>query len=227
MVITPRQIVLPLPERVSLVREDYFVSASNRAAVAALEAWPAWSGGMLALIGPSGSGKTHLARAHAVRTAAVNRPAAIWPEGDGADLILEDMDRLVGNADGEERVFHAFNRVQAAGGTILFTARTPIAGWPVKLPDLQTRMSTVLAVDLPPPDDALLHAVLLKLFADRQIAPGPSAEVAAWLVPRMERSLAEASRLVAELDHRSLAEKRRIDTRLAAEILDPPAKRLL
>ena len=31
----PRQLVLPLPERVSLERDDYFVSASNRPALTA------------------------------------------------------------------------------------------------------------------------------------------------------------------------------------------------
>lgn len=223
----PRQIVLPLPERTSLAREDYFISSSNRAAAEALEAWPAWEGGMLAVIGPSGAGKTHLARAHAARAAGLGRPVSAWPDAAHGDLVIEDADRLLGTAGSDEAVFHAFNHAQATGGTILFTARRPVAGWPIVLPDLRTRMSTVVAIDLPPPDDALLLAVLLKLFADRQIAPGPAAEVAAWLVPRMERSLAEASRLVAELDQRSLAEKRRMDSRLAAEILNPPGEPLL
>jgi len=209
----PRQLVLPLPRRELLGREDFYVADSNRAALEAIESWPGWTGGMLALIGPEGAGKTHLAGLHAARSG-----AALWPDAAG-HLIVEDADRVVGDRQREEQLFHAFNRVVGQGGSILFTARRPLAGWPVTLPDLRTRLNTVVAVDLTAPDDALLTAVLLKQFADRQIDPVRAAEVSAWLVPRMDRSLAAARRVVEALDARSLAEKRRIDTRLAAEIL--------
>lgn len=209
----PRQLVLPLPLRELLGREDFYVADSNRAALEAIESWPGWTGGMLALIGPEGAGKTHLAGLHAARSG-----AALWPAAAG-HLIVEDADRVVGDRAREEALFHAFNRAVGQGGSILFTARRPLAGWPVGLPDLRTRLNTVVAVDLTAPDDALLTAVLLKQFADRQIDPVRAAEVAAWLVPRMDRSLAAARRVVEALDARSLAEKRRIDTRLAAEIL--------
>jgi len=222
----PRQFVLPLPERVSLAREDYFVSTSNEAAVAALESWPRWPGGMLALIGPAGSGKTHLVRSHLARVAAAGQHAGVWPTA-GQHTVIEDVDARVGPRGEEEALFHAFNRAKDGGGSILFTARTPLAGWRVALPDLATRLNTVVTAALPAPDDALLMAVLLKLFADRQIDPSKAAEVSAWLVPRIERSLAEAARVVAELDARSLAEKRRIDTRMAAAVLTPETGRLL
>jgi len=209
----PRQLVLPLPKRELLGREDFYVADSNRVALETIESWPAWSGGMLAVIGPEGSGKTHLAGLHAARSG-----AALWP-APGDHLIVEDADRLAGDRAQEEALFHAFNRVAGQGGSILFTARTPLAGWPVGLADLRTRLNTVVTVDLTAPDDALLAAVLLKLFADRQIDPTRAAEVTTWLVPRMDRSLAAARRVVEALDARSLAEKRRIDTRLAGEIL--------
>jgi chromosomal replication initiation ATPase DnaA len=215
----PRQLVLPLPERVSLARDDYFVSASNRAALTAVERWPDWPGGMLAVIGPDGAGKTHLAGLHAARAAEAGRAPALWPDAAGRDLIVEDADRAASDPVAAEALFHAFNRAAGEGGSILFTARTPLAGWPVALPDLRTRLNTVLSVDLPPPDDVLLLAVLMKQFADRQIDSRRAAEVAAWLLPRMDRSLGAARTLVAEIDRRSLADKRRIDVRLAGEVL--------
>jgi chromosomal replication initiation ATPase DnaA len=211
----PRQLVLPLPARVLLGREDFYVADSNRAALEALEAWPSWAGQTLAVIGPEGSGKTHLAHLHAARA-----KAALWPDA-GDHLIVENADSLVGGTATEEALFHAFNRAAGQGGSILFTARTPMAGWRVALPDLRTRLNTVLTVDVTPPDDTLLRAVLLKLFADRQIDPERAADVAAWLLPRMDRSLASARQIVEALDARSMAEMRRIDTRLAAEILNP------
>ncbi len=215
---TSRQLVLPLPARVSLEPDDYFVSSSNHAALTRLQAWPQWPGGMLALIGPPGCGKTHLARLHRTASGAV-----LWPER-GLHLIVEDADGLMGNVASEEALFHAFNEATTNQGSILFTARQPLAAWPVALPDLRTRLNTVVAVDLPPPDDALLFAVLLKHFADRQIARRTASAVAGWLAPRMDRSLEAAGRIVAALDARSLALKRRIDTRMAADILSDPAQ---
>jgi chromosomal replication initiation ATPase DnaA len=219
----PRQLVLPLPERVSLARDDYFVSASNRAALTAVERWPDWPGGMLAVIGPDGAGKTHIAGLHAARAAEAGRAPALWPAVDGRDLIVEDVERIVADPVSAEALFHAFNRAAGEGGSILFTARTKLAGWPVALPDLRTRLNTVLSVALPPPDDVLLLAVLMKQFADRQIDSKRAAEVAAWLLPRMDRSLGAARTLVAEIDRRSLADKRRIDVRLAGEVLQGTA----
>ena len=71
---------------------------------------------------------------------------------------------------------------------------------------------------LPPPDEALLPAVLVKLFTDRQILVAP--EVIDWLALRMDRDLDLARRLVAAMDRESLADRRAITRRLAAELLD-------
>ena len=71
---------------------------------------------------------------------------------------------------------------------------------------------------LAPPDDALLAAVIVKLFADRQIAVPPA--LVPWLVARMERSFTAAHDIVAALDARALALGRPVTRALAAEVLD-------
>ena len=68
------------------------------------------------------------------------------------------------------------------------------------------------------PDDALLSAVLVKLFADRQIAV--PANLIPYLISRMPRSIGAARALVATLDTRALAAGRPITRALAGEILD-------
>jgi chromosomal replication initiation ATPase DnaA len=217
----PSQYILPLPHRVSLDRDDYFVSASNRSALNWVERWPDWPQGMLAIVGPQGAGKTHLARVHEARAKLAERPVSHMLSDQANDLLIEDVELIVGDPLREEAIFHAFNRALLNNGSILFSSRTPLPGLPVTLADLRTRLNTVTVVELPAPDDALLMAVLLKLFADRQIDPERSAAVAAWAVPRMARSLAAAADFVDALDRRSLSDKRRLDTRLAAEILSP------
>ncbi len=53
------------------------------------------------------------------------------------------------------------------------------------------------------PDDALLAALLVKHFADRQVAVPPG--LIDYLVPRIERSSAAAEAVVAALDRAGLA----------------------
>jgi chromosomal replication initiation ATPase DnaA len=67
------------------------------------------------------------------------------------------------------------------------------------------------------PDDALIGAVLLKLFADRQLAVGE--EVIIYMLHHMERSFAAASCLVAALDAAGLAAQRRITVPLVRQVL--------
>ena len=67
------------------------------------------------------------------------------------------------------------------------------------------------------PDDALLKAVLVKLFVDRQLVVDTS--VVDYIALRIERSLAKASELVALLDREALSRGRRVSRAIAAEIL--------
>ena len=69
-----------------------------------------------------------------------------------------------------------------------------------------------------PPDDALLSAVLVKLFADRQLAVDPP--VIAYCLVRMERSMDAARQLVAEIDPLALTMHRAVTRALAAKALD-------
>ena len=68
------------------------------------------------------------------------------------------------------------------------------------------------------PDDALLSALIMKLFADRQINPQPA--LVKYLSTRIERSFAAAADIVTRLDTAALAQGRKINKALAAELLD-------
>jgi len=66
-----RQLRLSLRKALPLTREAFVEGPSNAVARTALDAWPRWPGGTLALVGPEGVGKSHLARAWAVAAKAV------------------------------------------------------------------------------------------------------------------------------------------------------------
>jgi chromosomal replication initiation ATPase DnaA len=72
-------------------------------------------------------------------------------------------------------------------------------------------------IEIGPPDGELLRAVLVKLFADRQLIVEP--HVIAHLALHMDQSMAAANRIVAEIDRRSLAAQRRVTRALATEVL--------
>jgi chromosomal replication initiation ATPase DnaA len=87
----------------------------------------------------------------------------------------------------------------------------------LKTPDLLSRLRLAPAASLDPPDDALLKAVLVKLFVDRQLVVDTS--VVEFLALRIERSLARAAETVTALDREGLSRGRRITRAMAAEVL--------
>ncbi|MFZ1479477.1 MAG: chromosomal replication initiator DnaA, partial [Paracoccaceae bacterium] len=103
-------------------------------------------------------------------------------------------------------------------GRLLLTAAAPPRDWGLHLADLLSRLQAAPVAQLQAPDDALLSAVLIKLFADRQITVPPN--LIPYLVARMPRSIDAARALVADLDARALQDGRAITRALAADLLD-------
>jgi len=217
------QLSFDLPVRAALGREDFFVSPTNAEAVAMVEGWQGWPSQKLVLTGPAGAGKTHLAHVWAGLSGAEIIAAR---DLTGCDLtrladgcvVVEDADAVAGDSTAETALFHLHNLTLAEGGALLVTARTPPHLWNLALPDLASRLQGTLHAALGAPDDALLSAVLMKLFADRQLMPSP--DTIPYLVRRMERSFRAAEDLVADLDSAALAQRRAITRALAARVLD-------
>jgi len=216
---TPRQLALSLPHAESLAREDFLSGVSNSAALNFVERWPDWPDRALALVGPEGAGKSHLAsiwadiagarRVSARALGEINLPAAL---ATGA-LVIEDA----GAPLDERALFHVLNLMRQQEAYILITARRAPASWRVELPDLASRLRAVPIVELSAPDDALLRAVLVKLFADRQLAVDES--LVGYLASRIERSFGSARAAVEEIDREALRLKRPVTRALAAELL--------
>ena len=220
-----RQFRLKLDRTENFRREDFVVSPSNAEAVKAVDAWPNWHGGRLALIGPEGSGKSHLAAGWATRTGA----AVITPKSRvdlnalrGRAVLFEDADR----SQRGELLFHLMNMADHDGGGLLLTGRTPPANWPANLPDLRSRLNALTVAQIAEPDDAILESVLRKFFRERNIRPAE--DVFPYLLRRIERSAPKALEMVQRLDDAADAEGRAVSRALARQILeaDPPTLNL-
>lgn len=218
----PKQLSFDLPARAALGRDDFFVSPANAMAAAAIDDPAQWPDRRLALTGPAGSGKTHLVHVWAAQSGARIICARDLTETDVPDLAagpvaVEDVPRIGQDPSAQAALFHLHNLVLAQGNALMLTGRGAPAQWGLSLPDLQSRVQAAYHVSLPAPDDALLSAVLGKLFADRQIIPKP--DVIPFLVQRMDRSFAAASRIVEALDRAALTEARPLTRQLASRLL--------
>lgn len=205
------QLVFDLPHRAAMGREDFFVSPGNAAVVAGIEGWADWPLAKMILVGAEGAGKTHLAHVWAAMSGAeilAARDSAARAEdlSEAAALVVEDADGVAGDAAAEEALFHIHNALGARGAPLLLTARDAPERWGVVLPDLASRMAQAGVLRLPPPDDALLTAVMMKLAHDRKLPLTPV--ILSYAAPRIERSFAAAARFVADLDAHALARKR-------------------
>jgi chromosomal replication initiation ATPase DnaA len=211
------QLPLPFPHQPAYAAADFLEAPSNEAALAWLGRTADWPDHRLALWGEPGCGKTHMLRLWAGRRGAALMvgPAlqglTTLPEGGG--IALDDADAT---AD-ERTLLHLLNAAREARLPVLLAARTPPARWPVRLPDLDSRLRAVTAVEIMPPEESLLRALLLRLLADRQLAV--TASLQAWLLLRLPRSPAALREAVARLDQAGLAAGGAVTRPIAAGVV--------
>ena len=216
----PKQLTLELPLEPRFGREDFLVSPSNERAYALIERWPDWPDTILLLEGPKGSGKSHLAAIWAAQSHGwtvdafeVGTDRVPHLVSNGA-LVIEDLHSAGGD---EPAMFHLLNLARERRAYVLITTAVAVGELPIRTPDLKSRLRLAPSVSLDPPDDALLRAVLVKLFIDRQLVVDTT--VVDFLALRIERSLAAAAETVAALDREALSRGRRITRPMAAELV--------
>ncbi len=222
------QLPLNFPCRPSLGREDFMVADCNAEAVGIIDNWPRWPYFATCLVGDAGCGKTHLANVWAqkiavatnhpyripfVKASQLNRDLANQLYETSAQAVIEDLPDL----QNQEALFHLYNTYRDMGGNLLFTSTIAPARLNFSLADLRSRLNIVPIYEIKAPDDNLLMALLLKLFADRQITPSP--ELLNYLLNNMQRSFSYARKLVEEIDNISLARKRAVSINIAREAI--------
>ena len=173
------------------------VGTSNADAIRYLRHVATWPVRTAVLTGPRGSGRSLIGRIFAAET---------------GGRVIDGHDSAT-----EEEIFHAWNAAQSSNVPLLIIADAPPTEWGIALPDLASRLRAVPVLTIAEPDDCLARDLIEALFAQRGIALAP--EVAAYIVPRMERSYAMLHRIVAALDAASLEQGRRVGIRLTRETL--------
>lgn len=191
------QLALPLGWPAAPRDEAFVITPSNARAAHLLDHWGAWPVMTALLTGPRKSGRTLLARIFAAKSGG-------W--------FIDDADR----AD-ETMLFHAWNRAQAERRPLLLVADAAPPAWAVALPDLRSRLAASPLIELGPPDDALVRALLVALLERRGLHAG--ADLIEWLALRLERSHIAVMRTVDVLDQESMERRKRLSIPLARHAL--------
>jgi chromosomal replication initiation ATPase DnaA len=213
-----RQFALPFPHRPTYAGTAFLAAASNADALVWLDRTPGWPAGRLALWGEAGCGKTHLLHRWAERT------GADWLQGQALrgllpapakPLAIDDADA----AAEEETLLHLLNAAAEAGQPVLLAGRYAPARWPVRLPDLASRLRAVTAVQIGSPEDDLLRVLLGRLLLERSLpVPEPVQDWMRLRLPRRAGAMREAAAL---LDRAQYQAHRPVTRRLAEDCLAP------
>ena len=172
------------------------------------------------VVAPPRAGKTHLANVWRLKSGAARLEALALREADvgaasaGSGVLVEDLQAGIGD---ERALFHLLNLVREHKLSMLLTSSVPAGELSISLPDLRSRLRALPLVTIAPPDEALLKAVLVKHFMDRQLVVEP--HVIGHIALHMERSMEAAATIVAEIDRAAMASHRKVTRALAAEIL--------
>lgn len=217
------QLPLDLVHRPAQGREDFLIAPCNQDAVTWIDRFPDWPGPALILYGPPSCGKTHLAAvwknmtgAAFIESEALGHETADRLAARGTHLVLDNIDPWFGDRQAETTMFHLYNIMREERRFLLVTSRIAPEHAVFEIADLASRLRAAPVATIRQPDDALLSAILIKLFADRQIKIGP--DVLNYIIPRMERSFAAIHELVAAADRLALSEKRPISVPLIRRI---------
>jgi hypothetical protein len=191
------QIALPLDWPMADSDEDFLLSESNRAVFEHLKRWSTWPVMATILTGPRKSGRSLLGRIFVRKTG-----GRLFDDAEGHD---------------EEALFHAWNEAQASRKPLLFIADAAPPLWRVTLPDLRSRLAATPHHQITEPDDVLIGDLVVKLLGDRGVAAPP--DLAAYLVPRIERSYVAVQQVVDLLDKTLLSHHRRMTLAMARRAL--------
>lgn len=228
-----QQMLLDLPVKPNYSEIDYVESSCNWEATQWIYRWPDWPMKMIAIYGEPGCGKTHLAHIWQGKTGARFLTSHDIPNLSPQDaleeasaIILDDADFLFQKEESQDTaatenwMFHFYNLAKEKGVDLLLCSLLPPTQWTVTLPDLRSRLATILSVSVNPPDEEALKAVLFKLCSERGMTL--SVDVGEYILRRVERSFDRIRSLVAILDHHTLSQHRQLTLGLVREVFSEP-----
>lgn len=203
---------------------DNFVSGPNAAVLATL-CDGLESGGWYFLGGPDGSGRSHLLTAvfnerhrrgqatHFIG-AADSRQRALLEHAAGDWMVVDDVDALAGDAEGERALFNALNRWRADRSGVLMSGHGRDR---FELPDLRSRLGQATRLTLRPLDETDLAELIRQLAAGHEVPLGRG--TVDYILSRAPRNAGTIVTLMEQCARQALAERRAVSIPLVREVL--------
>lgn len=223
-----RQLLLDLTLAPNYSKASFVESPCNWEATQWIQRWPDWPMKMIAIYGEPGCGKTHLAHIWQEKASArfltLQDAFTLTPLEaikERLTLILDDVDILFQQSIHQKDrlegwMFNFYNLVKEKGVDLLICSSQPPTQWDVTLPDLRSRLATILSVAVDVPDEQALRAVLFKLCTEAGMTL--SSEVADYILRRVERSFDSIRAVAHTLNHYTLSERRQLTLGLVRSV---------
>ncbi len=183
------------------------------------------------LWGAEGVGCSHLLQATCHAAEPNGRSAAYLPlnelvhlEGgvlqgmEHLDIVcLDNIQAIAGNREWEEAIFHFFNRIRELGNHLLVASSATPRNSGIALPDLVSRLSWGVVIQLQDLDDDLKLRALQMRSSLRGLEF--TDEVGRYLLYHTSRNMGDLTRLLEQLDQASLSAKRKVTIPFIKEVL--------
>ena len=182
--------------------------------------------------GSEGTGKTHLLQAACKQADEMNSQVTYIPlkqhrefdfeilNGLGKlDLIcVDDLEYVSDNMEWQQRLTLLYNEIRDNNNSIIISSTVSPKNANIELDDLKSRLVWGQVHKIIPPDDELKIEILRRKASERSFELTKS--VAEFLISRADRDLNSLIKILDEIDHSSLAEKRKVTVPFVKELID-------
>ena len=216
---TTDQLIFKFPSGSAYLKEDFYVSPSNKQAYDFINSWPKWLKRMINIYGPPGSGKTHLTSFLKKKTSVLEINSSELNDKTFFDfktkeaLIFKNLNENVS----ENLLYSIWNTALQDNKYLLITSIKPINNYKFKLPDLKSRVKSCINIGISLPSDDLISVILAKNFSDKQIKI--EEKHIDFIVKRIDRSYEKISEFILTLDKYSLKKGSPFTLKLIKDVL--------
>ncbi len=217
----PSQLTLGVMLDDNATFENFLVAERNQQVYDCL-ADPSAQQQFVTIWGAKDSGLTHLLQAACQQRSQQNRSALYFSMRDKANLhpdildgvhtlslvCLDNVEHLAGDLLWEAALFTAFNAIKDSQTQLLLAANSAPAQWPVKLPDLRSRLQSCLVFQVSELNDAEKILALQLRAKNRGIQLNDA--VAEYILQRADRGLRGLMHILDQLDASSLTHQRKL-----------------
>ena len=220
------QLALPLSFKILQNRENFILSESNKSAVKLIEKSKSWqintninSIPAALIYGPSGCGKTHLSHVYQQ-----SNKSLFFSSITSQDIRLAEKNKSFvlddftpGKSYPSETVMHFLNEVKYNSGSVLLLSKKSAHEMDWGLPDLNSRLRSLVTCKIKLPDDILLYTLIIKHSEEKKMILNDKQCI--YILDRVERNFETIIKVIDHLDKLSLEIKKKITFNMINKVI--------